>query len=125
MAFPFLADVTFDDGTKGVFDSETDTSSILDFPHYAELARGGRAPWQGSHAMRARLVDDAVGFVTETGTFDTSAAGTIHIWFTVLIGADVTLAASDTVVLFALQSAGPIAEAVFGVRNNAGTYELF
>jgi hypothetical protein len=125
MAFPFLADVTFDDGTKGAFDSETDASSILDFPHYVELSRGGRAPWQGAHAMRARLNGTATGFVTETGTFDTTATNTIHVWFPVLIGEDVTLADTDTVVLFALQSAGPVAEAVFGVRNNAGVYELF
>jgi hypothetical protein len=125
MAFPFLFDETFDAGTLGGFNSETDASSILDFPHYKELSRGGRAPWQGAHAMRARLNGTAVGFVTETDGFDSAAAATVHVWFTVLIGEDVTLADTDTVVLFALESAGPVKEASFGVRNNGGVYELF
>ncbi len=125
MAFPFLVEENFDDGTRGNFDSETDSSSILDFPHYAEIARQGFAPWQGAHVMRGKLNGTAVGFVTETGTFDTNAAGTIHVWFTVLIGEDVTLATSEHVVLFCLDSAGPVLEASFGVRNNAGVYELF
>jgi hypothetical protein len=119
MAFPFLADENFDDGTLGNFDSETDSSSILDFPHYAELARGGRAPWQGAHAMRARLNGTAVGFVTETGTFDTAGASTIHIWGTVLIGEDVSIATDGVIVLAALQSAGPVNEACLVLSNTA------
>jgi hypothetical protein len=119
MAFPFLADENFDDGTLGNFDSETDASAILDFPHYAELARGGRAPWQGAHAMRARLNGTAVGFVTETGTFDTAGASTIHIWGTVLIGEDVSIATDGVIVLAALQSAGPVNEACLVLSNTA------
>jgi hypothetical protein len=124
MAFPFLFEETFDDGTLGGFNSETDAGGILDFPHYAELARGGRAPWQGAHAMRGRMVDDATGLVTETDGFDTAGAATIHIWFPVLIGADVSIAASGVIVLFALDSAGPVNEAVVSLKNDAGQYQL-
>ncbi len=125
MAFPFVVDETFDDGTRGNFDSETDASSILDFPHYAEIARQGFAPWSGAHVVRGKLNGTAVGFITETGTFDLAATNTLHILFPVLIGEDVTLAVSEHVVLFCLDSAGPVLEASFGVRNNAGVYELF
>lgn len=125
MAFPWLQEEVFDDGTRGGFDSETDASSILDFPDYRELARGGFAPWRGAHALRVRLAADATGFITETGGFDTAQGGTISVWFSLLIGADLSLTAGDTVVLFALDSAGPVNEAVVGVRNNGGVYELF
>lgn len=125
MAFPFLVDETWDDGTRGNFDSETDASSILDFPHYQTLARFGLAPWRGSHALRLALSGTATADVTETGGFDTSQGTTINIWFPVCIGADLSLTAGDTVILFALQSAGPVNEVVFGVRNNGGVYELF
>lgn len=125
MAFPYLYDETFDDGTLGGFDSETDASAILDYPHYADLARQGLHPWQGAHAMRARLAGTAVGYVTETAGFDTAAAGTIFVWFSVLIGAELSLTASDAVILFTLDSAGPVTEAVVGVRNNGGVYELY
>lgn len=124
MAFTFLADETWDDGTRGSFDSETDVSNILDFPHYQELARQGFAPWMGAHALRIRLNGTAVGYVTETGAWDTAAAGTIHSLFTVLIGEDVTIAASGAIVIFAMM-AGATQEVSFGVRNNGGVYELY
>lgn len=52
-------------------------------------------------------------------------AAAMSFWFPVCIGADLTLADGDTVILFALDSAGPVNEVVFGVRNNGGVYELF
>lgn len=125
MAFPHLVDETFDDGTRGNFDSETDASAILDFPHYAALARQGLAPWRGSHALRLALSGTATANITETGGFDTAVGSTISIWFPVCIGADLSLTDGDTVILFALQSAGAVNEVVFGVRNNGGVYELF
>lgn len=125
MAFPFLDDETFDAGTLGGFDSETDASSILDYPDYKELARQGFAPFQGAHALRVRLSGTAVAYVQENDDYDTTADGTIHVWFPVCIGADVTLSDTDTVILFALQSAGPVNEVVVGLRNNGGVYELF
>lgn len=125
MAFPWLFEERFDDGTRGNFNSETDASGILDYPHYKELARQGLHPFQGSHALRLRLSGTATANVEETDGFDTAAAGTIHVWFPVLLGADLTLNDTDTVILFALQSAGPVNEVVVGVRNNGGAYELF
>lgn len=125
MAFPWLTHETFDDGTRGNFDSETDASSILDFPDYRELARGGFAPWQGAHALRLRLSGTATGLITETGSFDLAAAGVLSMWMSVCIGGDLSLTDTNTVVLFALQSAGPINEAVIGIRNNGGVYEFF
>lgn len=125
MAFPYLHHSNFDDGTAQNFDSETDASAILDFPDYRDLARGGFSPWQGGHAMRVRLSGTAVAYLTETGDWDTAASGTISTWFSLCIGADLSLTASDAVILAALDSAGPVNETVFGVRNNAGVYELF
>ena len=125
MAFPWLHYSTFDDETLQNFDSETDASSILSFPDYRALAGQGFAPWQGSHACRLRLSGTATAALTETGDWDTAAAGRIFTWFPVCIGADLTLAAGDTVILASLDSAGPVSEAVVGVRNNGGVYELF
>lgn len=125
MAYPWLVEETFDDGTRGNFDSTTDSSSILSFPNYKTLANQGLAPWRGAHAFKMALNGTAVGYIVETTGFDTSAAGTIHIWLSVCIPANLSLSSGDTIILFALQSAGPVNEAVFGVRNNSGAYELF
>ena len=125
MAFPWLQQDTFDDGTRGGFDSETDASSILDFPDYRDLARYGYSPWQGAHALRLTLSGTATANITETGGFDTGASGTIAIWLPVLLTAGFTLNDGDAVILFALQSAGPVNEAVMGVRRNGAAYEFF
>lgn len=125
MAHPWVSEQRFDDGTLGTFDTETDASSILDFPHYSELARQGLSPWSGAYCVRLRLNGTAVAELVETGSWDLLADGTLRFWFTVCIGADLTLANTDTVVLFSLDSAGPVREVSFGVRNNAGVYELF
>lgn len=122
MAFPWVVHETWDDGTRGNFDSETDASSILDFPDYAELARQGFAPWQGAHALRLGLSGTATANITETGALDSMT--TRHFWFPVCIGADLSLSSGNTVILFALQ-ASSTNEVVFGVRNNSGVYELF
>lgn len=90
------------------------------------MARGGFAPWQGSHALRVALSGTATGFIQEDGDFDMALdAAAMSFWFPVCIGADLTLTDGDTVILFALQSAGPVNEVVFGVRNTGGVYELF
>jgi hypothetical protein len=124
MAFPWLGQDTFDDGTKGAFNSESDASSILDFPDYKELARWGLSPWQGSHAMRCKLTGGVASTITENDYFDTAANATIHIWFPILIGTDVTVTATETLTLFQL-IATATEEVTFGIRNNAGVYEFF
>ena len=125
MAFPWAQEETWDDGTRGNFDAETDVSSILDFPHYLELGRGGFAPWQGGHALRLALSGTAVANIEETAGFDTAVGATIAIWLPVCLGANLLLNDGDAVILFALQSAGPVNEVVFGVRRSGADYQWF
>ena len=125
MAYPWLSEENFDDGTRGNFDSETDASSILDFPDYKTLALGGLHPWQGSHALRVRLSGTATADITETGGFDTALAGRIFIWLPLLISSSFTLNDGDAVILFALQSAGPVNEVVVGIDRSGANYRLF
>lgn len=89
------------------------------------MARGGFAPWQGAHALRAQLSGAATGLITETGDFDTGLNASIFVWFPVCIGPDLVLSDGNAVILFALDSAGPVNEVVFGIRNNGGVYEFF
>ena len=127
MAFPWLHHSTWDDGvTDTEWDqSETDTSNIMDAPHYKELARGGFAPWQGGHCLRMVLNGTAVSDVQEDSDFDTTTGNTIHIWFTVLIGADLSISDGDEIILFALQSSGSANDVVFGVDRSGSQYRLF
>ena len=105
MSFPWLFEENWEDGTKGLFNTETDSAGILDFPHYTELARFGQAPWSGAYAMRVRLTGGTTsGYLIESDGFDTAAAGTIHVRFPFYIGKDFAMADTDKVMLFDLES---------------------
>ncbi len=115
----------FDGGTRGNFDSQTNSgSSLITFPHYSELARFGMAPWSGDYVMKCTLSGSATSFLTETGGFDVVDAGeTWHFWFPILVQEDFTLTAGDLCQVFQLSSGA--AQVDFGIRNNSGTYEFY
>jgi hypothetical protein len=105
MAFPYLVNEDFSTGTLGDFDTETDTASIIDFPHYRTLARWGLAPFQGAYCMRALLNGGTTsGYVIETGGYDVASDGSIFTSFMFLLGNDFTMADTDKLMLHDLES---------------------
>jgi len=89
------------------------------------LARSGFSPWQGAHALRVVLSGTATANITETGDFDTALDGVISVWLSICVGADFTLNDGDAVIVFALQSAGPTNEVVFGIDRSGSAYRFF
>lgn len=78
MAFPYLKHDGFESaGTT--FTSETDSGSILDYPHYTELARYHQIPWRGAYCMRIKAAGATDAYIQENSAFDTALGGTI--WF--------------------------------------------
>ncbi len=125
MAFPWLSEATFDDGTKGHFDTETDTESRLDFPHFSELARlpvstfGPMAPFRGSYCVRVNLANDgtpATAHLQETGSWDTGADGTIYFRFAFYLSPNTVMANNDEFGIFQLWSATNTVEATVGIK---------
>lgn len=121
MAYPFLIDETFDDGTRGTFDSETDAGSVLDYPDYKELARAGQAPWQGAHALRVQLSGANNAYVEDAGI---TAQSPISLWAPILVGADFTIDDADVVNVIEVRSTDAIPEAFVAVRRTGANYEL-
>lgn len=124
MAFPFLSQNNFETGTLGGFDSETDTETRLDYPHYVELARtpGLPMPWRGAYCMRVKLANDgtpADAYVQETGSWDTAASGTIFIRFMFYVSNDIVMADADEFAVLQLWSGTNTVEA--GVYVNYTT----
>jgi hypothetical protein len=124
VAFPFLSENGFETGTLGHFDTEVDTESRLDFPHYSTLARipGAGAPFRGAYCMRVALENDgtpADAYVQETGSWDTSAAGTIYFRFAFYVSNDITMANTDEFAIWQLWSSTNTIEA--GVYINYTT----
>jgi hypothetical protein len=122
MAFPYLFESTFEGGTNGEWDSQTDTDSILDFPSYKTLAGRGLEPFSGAYCMRivspGATPADAV--VTEG---DCNIADTVTRWFrfNLLIDSNFDATADDTVALLELQGAANAETVAFGFRYVALT----
>lgn len=115
MAFPYLSENGFEDGTLGHFDVETDTETRLDFPHYSTLAGipGLPAPFRGAYCMRLALANDgspADAYVQETGSWDTSAAGTIFFRLIFWVSPTITMANADEFGIFQLWSGATTVE---------------
>ena len=114
MAFEFIVETGFEDGTLDTFSSETDTTSKLDFPHYSELAAipGLPGPYRGAFCMR---VDLAVGttnaFVTDITNWDSLTAGVRrHTSFKLFVSSDITMANNDEFAILQLIETGAAIE---------------
>jgi len=113
MAFPWLSYVNFEDGTRGTFDSETDSGVALDFPHYSELARvpGLAMPYRGAYCMRVSLPDvSTTSYVEETADWDMAVGETQYWRWMLWVSPDITMADTDEFQIFSLQSTGPADE---------------
>lgn len=101
MAFPWVSEANFEDGTSGHFDVESDTDTRLDFPHYSTLVALDTPlyPYRGAYCMRVALANDgspADAYVQETGSWDmTAGTGELYGRFMLLISDDLVMANSD------------------------------
>lgn len=115
MAFAFLSEANFEDGTLGHFESETDTETRLDFPHYATLAAAKvEMPWNGAYCMRVNLKNDgspADAHLTETGSWDmTAGTGEIYGRFMLYVSDDIVMANTNEFAILLFDSSGPVIE---------------
>lgn len=119
MAFPYLFEENFELGTKGGFDTETDTGSLLDFPHYTDLVKAGSPPpFRGAYCMRIRPGDTNDHTLTE-GDIDIADAASAYTRFYLHVSNDFTGTADDTFNLYELQQAGGTVEVSLGMRITA------
>jgi hypothetical protein len=119
MAFPYLAHVNFEDGTKQSFNTETDTGGKLDFAHYSTLAKipGMPAPWRGAYCMRIDLAPGTQdAYLQEDDDLDLSADGALHVKWKMWVSTDVVMANNDEFLIFSLQSTGPVNEVVVALN---------
>ncbi len=124
MAFPYTSYESFELGTLGNFDAESDTNSKLDFPHYSELARtpGLAMPYRGSNCMRVDLAGGTgAAYVQETGDWDLSATNTLYFRFMFWFGGSPVMASDDVFGIWQLWSATNTVEATCFVEYTTAT----
>lgn len=117
MAFPFTFHSNFEAGTNAEWDSETDTGSLLDFPHYSVLAQDPNSvmPYRGAYCMRNALGDTNDHTLTE-GDIDIADAGSAYFRWYMALSKDFRFTADDTFNVFELQQAGGTVEVSVGFR---------
>lgn len=122
MAFPYIFHANFAAGSNAEWDSETDTGSKLDFPHYSALAKipAMPAPYSGAYCMRIQMGDTNAHTLTE-GDIDIADGATRYFRFPLYAASNVTATADDTFNIFTLQQGGGTVESAVGMRITAAT----
>jgi hypothetical protein len=119
MAFPWIFAADFERGIRNEWDSEQDTGSLLDFPHYTELARHKMTPYRGAYCMRVQMGDTNDHTVTE-GDIDIADTATRYArWYMYLgdTGANnVAATVTDEFNIFEFQQAAGTVEASVGLK---------
>lgn len=120
--FPFIFESNFEQGDASEWDSEDDTGSLLDFPHYSDLAKipNMPAPFRGANCMRVRP-GDANDHILLQGAIDISDEGTAHFRFYLFVSKDFTATADDVFNILELQQAGGTPESSLGMRITEAT----
>ena len=116
MAFPYIHEANFQSGDASEWDSQA--ASVIDFPHYSELARigAGTAPYRGAYCARAILTGGTTTDYLEEGDMNISDGGTAYwgaYWY---FGNDLVMANNDQFEIMQLQSTTPTDEVVVAVR---------
>lgn len=127
MAHPYTLYENFAAAGKGVWDTETDTTSILDFPHYTELARHKLAPYRGAYCMRIKAAGGTTNAnLLESTSLDIAAAGTLWIRWYFCLGYDWAMADTDKFSMLELESVlNTTTEVAVGIQRNGGNLELW
>lgn len=122
MAFPFVFHENFESGTKGGFDTETDTGSLLDFPHYSVVAKDPNSlmPYRGAYVLRNALGDTNDHTLTE-GDIDIGDGATSYFRWYMGLSKDFRFTADDVFNVFELQQAGGTVEVSVGFQVTNST----
>lgn len=127
MAIPYLFFENFATGGKGLWDTEVDTATILDFPHYTALAAQGLAPYRGAYCMRIRANGGTTAaYVKEDTSLDIAANATVfHRWYFKL-AKNWTMAANDKFSMLELESTeDTTTEVAVGLRRTGSNIEVW
>lgn len=122
MALPYIFSASFDTGDNSEWDSEADTGSLLDFPHYTTLAAldNAPAPYRGAYCMRIQPGDTNDHTLTE-GDMNIATSGTAWVCFALYISPNFAATADDIFNIFELQDTGNVVETAISLQVTAAT----
>ena len=124
MAFPFIFQSNFEQGTAAEWDSEADTGSLLSFPHYSALAAipGAPMPYSGAYCMMIDLrAGDTNDHTLTEGDIDIASAATRYFRWMMFIPTDFVASANDNFSILELQHTDATKVFVVGLTITATT----
>jgi len=113
MAFPYSTIENFESGALGEFDSETDTGSRLDFPHYTDLARTPNIamPYNGAYCMRVDLSSTNDAYAVDEAWNVTTATQECYVRFRFWLSPNIVMGNTNTLALMKLVGAASAVQA--------------
>lgn len=125
MAFPFDLDWNFESGANPATSS---SGTLLDFPHYTELARYGMAPYRGAYCYRIRLAGGTTDqYIQEDTLFDVIDA-TPETWYLswyFYLGKDLVMGSSDKLAFVTLRGTAAAVEVAAGIQVSSGELQFW
>jgi len=126
MAFPPVFQENYEDGSRGNWDAETDSQSILSFPHYSTLARQEphAIPFRGNYACQVDLAGHTgtTAATLQHNALDMSVNTTRHFrWY--MYVSNLVIAASDRLQIFSIRATNT-EHVVVEILNSAGSILL-
>ena len=110
MAWPWLFQANHELGTNAEYDTEVDTGSKLDFPHYSKLASqytwSAAVPWKGAYCMRVEQSGTNAAFVAITQAIAVATSSWARFQFCVGEGWTATAGTTSTITFFRWLTAG-------------------
>lgn len=114
MAYPMIFASHFDTGDIGDWDTETDVSGVLDYPHYTTLASlvGRPMPYRGAYCMRIVAPANTADHTLLEGDMNVAAGVTGWTRFMLYVSTDFAATADDIFNIFELQAGGTVEGAI-------------
>lgn len=125
MAFPFVFESNFEQGTNAEWTSETDVAGILNYRHYTWLGRyqpdkvGPIAPWRGAYVAEWDLVGDTSDHTLISSSIVIADTTTLWMRMLLFLGKDLT-GATDVFNIYEHQGTANAVEAAVGLRITTG-----
>lgn len=123
MPYPYIFASHFDTGDIGDWNTETDVSGALTYPHYMTTVGlvGRPVPYRGAYCMRIDAPANTADHTLSEADIDAAASATIWTRFMLYVSTNFAATADDIFNIYELQSAGAVVEGAISLRITGAT----
>ncbi len=127
MAFPYIFHSNFEAGSNAEWDSESDSDSVISYPHYSALAMlpwSMAAPYSGAYCMQIKPAGGSADSTLTEADINISNSTTNYFRFDLYFGTDFAATVTDTIVLLELEGSGNAVTVALGCTITASSGDI-